>query len=115
MNNPSEINVAAQLAASDSQLKTFMELVATRKTMVAVMLGKTNITVLNATRQDGSILSNAILAFTRTKSGNPGVLVAVNPSKEDLTVNFSAMPGVAEELTVHVKTFGFSNKDLQVK
>lgn len=115
INNPATTNVAAQLEASESQLKTFRELVATRKTMLTVMLGKTNITVLNATRSDGTILRNSVLAFTRIKSGNPGVLVAVNPSKEELTVNFSAVAGVAEELTVHVKTVDFSSKDLQVK
>lgn len=112
MNNPTETNVAAQLEADDSHLKMFKELVEARKTMVAVMLGKTNITVLNATRTDGSVATNSVLSFTRTKSGNPGVLVAVNPLKEELLVKF---PGVADELTVHAKSTGISSKDLQIK
>ena len=79
------------------------------------MHGRTNITLLNGTLGDGTVLKNSVLAFTRIKSGNPGVLVAVNPTKEMLTVNFSAISGVAEELTVHLKSTGFSVDDLQVK
>ncbi|XP_026273591.1 probable maltase [Frankliniella occidentalis] len=110
------INVAAQNLTEESRLKTFKELVLTRKTMVAVLLGKTNISVLNATKADGSTVRNSILAFTRTKSGNPGVLVAVNPTKEKLTVNFEGILGdTVKELTVHVKSYGFSNDDLKVK
>lgn len=110
-------NVAAQREAADSHLKVVKELIELRKATVAIMQGKTNITVLNATRADGTVVPNSILAFTRIKSGNPGVLVAVNPSKEELTVNFKTIDGVTEsgELTVGVKTSGFSNKDLPKK
>lgn len=113
--DPSVIDVDGQLKAEHSTLKTFKELVHIRKTMVAVTSGKTNITVLSAKRNDGTVANNSILAYTRTKSGNPGVLVAVNPSQEELTVDFSFIPGVADELTVHAVTTNFSNKELQVK
>lgn len=115
VNNPSEINVAAQLEAGVSRLKTFKELVEARKTLVAIMSGRTNISLLNGTLKDGTVSKNSVLAFTRIKSGNPGVLVAVNPTKEVLTVNFGAIGGVAEELTVHLKSADFSINDLQVK
>lgn len=83
--------------------------------MVAVTSGKTNITVLNGTRNDGVVATNSILIYTRTKSGSPGVLVAVNPSQDVLNVDFSQIPGVAEELTVHAVTKNFANKELQIK
>ncbi|XP_034250782.1 maltase 1-like [Thrips palmi] len=113
--SPAVTNVEAELKAEHSTLKTFRDLVQIRKTMVAVTAGKTNITVLNATRTDGTLANNSILAYTRTKSGNPGVLVAMNPSREELNVDFGHIPGVANELTVHAVTTNFAHKDLQVK
>lgn len=114
-NNPEVINVDDELKATHSTLKTFKDLVQIRKTMVAVTAGKTNITVLSAARPDGTVAANSILAYTRTKSGSPGVLVALNPSQEALKVDFSKVPGVAEELTVHAVTKNFANEVLQIK
>ncbi|KAK3924557.1 Maltase 1 [Frankliniella fusca] len=116
ISNSTGLNVASQNLTEESRLKIFKELVLTRKTMVAVLLGKTNISVLNATKEDGSTVLNSIFAFTRTKSGTPGVLVAVNPTREQLIVNFEAiLDGSVKELTVHVKSYGFASTDLKAK
>jgi hypothetical protein len=51
----------------------------------------------------------------RIKSGNPGYLVAFNTADKEVTVSFSKLKYVPEELTVLMKSSNFNITDIQAK
>jgi hypothetical protein len=51
----------------------------------------------------------------RIKSGNPGYLVAFNTADKEVTVSFSELKQVPEELTVLMKSSNFNSADTQAK
>ena len=44
----------------------------------------------------------------RLKPGTPGLLVALNPTKENVTADFSHANGLPFELTVHLKSNNYN-------
>ncbi|XP_055586534.1 neutral and basic amino acid transport protein rBAT [Uranotaenia lowii] len=55
------------------------------------------------------------VGYTREKSGNPGFLVALNLADQDVQADFSAVDGIAEELTVVLTSDHYNVTDIGVK
>jgi hypothetical protein len=53
--------------------------------------------------------------FCRIKSGNPGYLVAFNTADEEVTVSFSKLKHVPEELNVLIKSSNFDSTGIKAK
>lgn len=51
----------------------------------------------------------------RIKSGNPGYLVAFNTADEEVTVSFSELKYVPEELNVLMKSSNFNSPRIKAK
>ncbi|XP_065562925.1 probable maltase [Artemia franciscana] len=92
--NYPNVNVAAQDAASESHLKVYRELVKIRE-MASAQYGEISFPYVD----------EEIFSFVRNKSGNPGLLVAVNLGDSNRFINFSGN-GLPETLTLKLKNVG---------
>jgi hypothetical protein len=54
-------------------------------------------------------------SFCRIKSGNPGYLVAFNTADKEVTVSFSKLKHVPEELNVSIKSSNFNISGIKAK
>lgn len=103
--NYETVNVKAQSETAGSSLSLYKELVEARATP-SIMYG---------TREFAVIGNNAVFAFTRIKSGNPGYLVAFNTADEEVTVSFSKLKYVPEDLNVLMKSSNFNSTGIKAK
>lgn len=55
------------------------------------------------------------VGYTRQKSGNPGYFVALNLADHDVQADFSAVEGIAEELTVVLTSENYQVADIAAK
>jgi len=85
----------APKTASQKRADMFKELASVRKSMDAFNFGVTNVTLVNGTEGVN------VFTLTRVKAGTPGILVVLNPSTTNTSVDLSALDKVPEELTVH--------------
>ncbi|KAK6642705.1 hypothetical protein RUM43_004207 [Polyplax serrata] len=88
-----ETGVSHQKSAQQSHYKVFEALINARDTQTA-LYGNTNLKVLNDT----------VLVLTRINLGNPGFLVAYNPSNNNITVDLSTIDYVPGDLMLHTKS-----------
>ncbi|XP_046401625.1 maltase 2-like isoform X2 [Ischnura elegans] len=98
------LNVERQLSAPESHYKVFKALIESRKSP-SIMYGSLTMHVINET----------VLAYSRVKSGSPGYLVLFNMGDLDLTVSVSIFKDVPEDVTVLIRSVGFSDSAVQVK
>jgi len=103
--NYETVNVKAQTETAGSSLSLYRELNEARSTP-SIMYG---------TREFAVIGNNTVYAFTRIKSGNPGYLVAFNTADEEVTVSFSKLKYVPEELNVLMKSSNFDSTRIKAK
>lgn len=62
------------------------------------------------------IVTKTVFAFVRLSAGNPGILVAVNPTNQSLAIDFQKeIPDVADEVTVQFVSSGYKAPDIQIK
>lgn len=103
--NSSQIDVIASMLSEatpspqytdTSLVKLYRDLVKQRKSP-SIMYGSWNTSVINGT----------VFTLTRVKSGNPGILVAFNPSSNNVTVNLNSIDSIPEELTVQLQSSNF--------
>ncbi|XP_055715227.1 maltase A3 isoform X2 [Phlebotomus papatasi] len=60
-------------------------------------------------------VNNTVIGYSRTKSGNPGFFVVLNPTEHHVDANFSNVVGIAEELTIHTTSSNYNVTDVAVK
>ncbi|PSN37701.1 hypothetical protein C0J52_16909 [Blattella germanica] len=92
-------NVESEKNTAGSSLAVYKDLIAARSSP-SVMYGETTY---------AQLANNTVFAFTRVKSGNPGYLIAFNTADYDVTVDFTALKQVPEELNVQILSSNFND------
>lgn len=60
------------------------------------------------------LANDSVFAYLRVAPGNPGYLVACNPSERLVTVDFTAMHNVSEEVTIQVLSNNYTIPDMKL-
>lgn len=103
--NYEEYNVETEERNEDSHLNIYKKLSGKARTARSIMFGTFESTVYNGT----------VYAYTRLKSGNPGYLVAFNPSDYDISANLKeSFKGLADDLKLIVKSPHMETKEKYV-
>ncbi|KAG8223220.1 hypothetical protein J437_LFUL003571 [Ladona fulva] len=97
-------NVERQINSVESHCKVFKALVEARKSP-SIMYGST----------EAHIVNDTVLAYTRVKSGSPGFLVLFNLGDPVTNVDLSPFTDIPDELTVLIRSVGFSDDGVQIK
>ncbi|XP_049776594.1 probable maltase [Schistocerca cancellata] len=96
--------IASSQLTDRSHLNLYKDLVKQRESP-SIMYGSCDTSVINGT----------VFVMTRIKSGNPGILVAFNPSSNNVTVNLNSIDNISEELTVQLQSSNFVHDTVRLK
>ncbi|XP_059612023.1 maltase A2 isoform X2 [Phlebotomus argentipes] len=60
-------------------------------------------------------VNSTVIGYSRSKSGNPGFFVVLNPTEQFVDANFTNVAGIADELTVHTISANYNVTNVSVK